>query len=185
METHPHAERNSAGATAPEGRGLVDNLSLLGELAEKFSARVRQGQAPSVEECAREHPDLAARIRELFPTLLLLEGVAGTTSGRLMPGCAFGSYRIKHAIGRGGMGVVYLAVHQALQKPVALKVLLRPETADSRALERFLREAQTAAALHHTNIVPVFDVGQVEGTVYYAMQYIEGTGLDQVLRQVS
>src|SRR5438105_1366505 len=136
MDSQHHAEHTSAGPTAAEGRGLTDNLSFLGELAEKFSARVRQGEAPSVEEYAREYPELAARIRELFPTLLLLEGVAGTVppassdprsrGGRLTPGCTFGSYRIEHAIGRGGMGVGYLAVPQAWQKPVALKVLLRP-----------------------------------------------------------
>src|SRR5262249_58145173 len=77
MDSQHHAEHTSAGPTAAERRGLTDNLSLLGELAEKFSARVRQGEVPSVEEYAREYPDLAARIRELFPTLLLLEGVAG------------------------------------------------------------------------------------------------------------
>src|SRR5262249_19234271 len=131
MDSQHHAEHTSAGPTAAERRGLTDNLSLLGELAEKFSARVRQGEVPSVEDVARECPDLAARSRELFPTLLLVEGVAGVVphvssdprsrGGWLAPGCTFGSYRIEHAIGRGGMGVVYLAVHQALQKPVALK----------------------------------------------------------------
>src|SRR5262252_4529840 len=92
-----------------------------------------------------------------------------------------GPYRIVRRIGIGGMGVVYEAIHTGLDKRVALKVLPR-ELAANR-LERFLREARTAAALHHTNIVPVFDVGQVDTTPYYAMQYIEGTGLDRVLRR--
>jgi WD40 repeat protein len=179
MNTHP-LQHTGAGPTLP-GDPPADDLSLLGTLAEEFSQRVRQGHAPSVEEYARQHPDLAARICELFPTLLLLEGVVGPTPAVLAPGAPFGRYRIEREIGRGGMGVVYLAVHQALQKSVALKVLSRTGASDSRSLERFLREAQTAAALHHTNIVPVFDVGQVEGIVYYAMQYIDGLGLDQVL----
>src|SRR5262245_40762019 len=73
------------------------------------------------------------------------------------------------------MGVVYEAVHVGLDKRVALKVLPR-ELAAGR-LERFLREARTAAALHHTNIVPVFDVGEVGGVPYYAMQFIDGRAL--------
>jgi WD40 repeat protein len=160
-----------------------DDLSLLGALAERFSEQVRLGQAPSVEQYAADHPELAERIRQLFPTLLLLEGVGSGGSGALAPGRLFGRYLIEREIGRGGMGVVYLAVHQALQKPVALKVLARGGPADARSLARFLREAQTAAGLHHTHIVPVFDVGQVDGTVYYAMQYIDGVGLDEVLRR--
>ncbi|HUR55956.1 MAG TPA: protein kinase, partial [Gemmataceae bacterium] len=85
---------------------------------------------------------------------------------------SLGPYRIVRRVGVGGMGVVYEAVHTGLDKRVALKVLPR-ELAAGR-LERFLREARTAAALHHTNIVPVFDVGQVDGVPYFAMQFIDG-----------
>ena len=98
----------------------------------------------------------------------------------LANGSVFGGYRIEREIGRGGMGVVYEAVHLALQRRVALKVLPVWGGEPSRQLERFLREARTAAGLHHTNIVPVFDVGQAVGLPYYAMQYIAGVGLDQV-----
>jgi serine/threonine protein kinase len=72
-----------------------------------------------------------------------------------------GPYRIVRPVGRGGMGVVYEAVHTGLDKRVALKVLAHGLAADR--LERFLREARTAAGLHHTNIVPVFDAGEVVG----------------------
>src|SRR5262245_14378282 len=85
---------------------------------------------------------------------------------------SLGPYRIIRRVGVGGMGVVYEAVHIGLDKRVALKVLPR-EPATNR-LDRFPREARTAAALHHTNIVPVFDVGQVDGVPYYAMQFIDG-----------
>src|SRR5436305_115683 len=91
-----------------------------------------------------------------------------------------GPYRIVRPVGRGGMGVVYEAVHTGLDKRVALKVL--PRNLAAGRLERFLREARTAAALHHTNIVPVFDVGQVDGVPYYAMQFIDGKPLDAFLR---
>jgi hypothetical protein len=164
---------------------MADESVLLGELAEQFSARVRQGQLPDIEEYARDHPSLAARIRELFPTLMLLEGMAGAAapSGEtprspsdLAAGQTFGAYRIEREIGRGGMGVIYEAVHLALAKRVALKVLPIQGPRQAGQLERFLREAKTAAGLHHTNIVPVFDVGQVAGTPYYAMQLIDGQG---------
>jgi serine/threonine protein kinase len=164
--------------------------SLLGQLAEEFTRRVREGKLPAIEEYALRYPGLAARIRELFPTLMLLEGMAATgDSGTaeappslILPGSVFGNYRIEREIGRGGMGIVYEAVHILLEKRVALKVLPGRTDADAAHLERFFREARIAAGLHHTNIVPVFDVGQVSGTPYFAMQYIEGRGLDQILR---
>src|SRR5262245_2282846 len=167
---------------------MSDESALLGELAEEFTLRVREGRAPDLEEYARAHPALADRIRELFPALLLLEGMAGGRTGpapggspAIAPGQTFGAYRIEGEVGRGGMGVVYAATHRALGKRVALKVLPVRGPREAGQLERFLREAQTAAGLHHTNIVPVFDVGQAHGTPYYAMQYIEGRGLDRVL----
>src|SRR5690606_12199067 len=91
-------------------------------------------------------------------------------------------YRIVRELGRGGMGVVYEAVHVDLDRPVALKILGGHATPGSSGRRRFLNEAKTAAGLHHTHIVPVFDVGQVGGLCYYAMQRIEGCGLDRVLR---
>jgi WD40 repeat protein/tetratricopeptide (TPR) repeat protein len=169
---------------------MADESVLLGELAEEFTARVRAGQLPELEDYARRHPDLAGRIRELFPALLLLEGMAGGAApglerpagDDLVAGGTFGAYRIEREVGRGGMGVVYEAVHRALNKRVALKVLPVHGPGGGGRLERFVREARTAAGLHHTNIVPVFDVGQAGGVPYYAMQFIDGKGLDRVLR---
>ncbi len=168
----------------------MSDESLLGQLAEEFTQRVRAGELPDLEEYAGRHPRLAGRIRELFPTLMLLEGMADASSSatphaaaaQVSSGSIFGNYRIEREIGRGGMGIVYEAVHVLLEKRVALKVLPLRMPADAGNLERFFREARTAAGLHHTNIVPVFDVGQVAGTPYFAMQYIEGRGLDRILR---
>src|SRR5262245_9315021 len=109
---------------------MPDDTALLGALADEFTARVRRGEAPEVEGYARAHPMLAARIRDLFPRLSLLQGhpppaaapAGGAASARaLSPGSTFGSYRIECEIGRGGMGTVYEAVHLALDKRVALK----------------------------------------------------------------
>ena len=152
---------------------MADPSMLLAERAEDFAARVRQGQLPEVEEYAVRHPELAERIRALFPTLRLLEGLAAGGASvhepggsGLRPGSPFGAYRIERELGRGGMGIVYEAIHLALNRRVALKVLPGEGLNQANHLERFLREAQTAAGLHHTNIVPVFDVGQANGTTY-------------------
>src|SRR6516165_10470369 len=82
------------------------------------------------------------------------------------------------------MGVVYEAVQESLGRHVALKVLTVGQQLGPLQLKRFEREAKAAALLHHTNIVPVFGVGEHEGVHYYAMQYIEGLSLDAVLREV-
>jgi len=164
--------------------------SLLARLADEFTAKVRAGKSPDVELYARRYPRLAARMRELFPTLIMLEGVAERrprTAGALWPpglsaGSIFGQYRIEREIGRGGMGIVYEAIHMLRQKQVALKVLMLQAPADAGQLERFFREARNAAALNHPHIIPVLDVGQVESTAYFAMQYIDGRGLDHILR---
>jgi hypothetical protein len=82
-----------------------------------------------------------------------------------------GDYRIVREIGRGGMGVVHEAEQESLGRRVALKVLPPEALKHPMHVQRFQREARAAARLHHTNIVPVFGVGEENGTHYYAMQY--------------
>ena len=87
-------------------------------------------------------------------------------------------------VGRGGMGVVYEAEQISLRRRVALKVLPFAATMDPRHLQRFHNEAQAAACLHHTNIVPVFFVGCERGVHFYAMQFIDGQPLSELIRQL-
>ena len=82
------------------------------------------------------------------------------------------------------MGIVYEAEHESLKNRVALKVMHPRFRADRAYLRRFQTEARSAAKLHHTNIVPVFDYGEQDGVCYYAMQYIDGVGLERVLEDV-
>lgn len=171
-------------AQPPDERNRVE------ELAEDFLARHRRGEQPDISEYTARHPELAEDIRELFPALLLLEdarphsedsGTRPHLSGRDGPLDRLGDYRILREVGRGGMGIVYEAEQLSLGRHVALKVLPAHALLDPRHLQRFHREARAAARLHHTNIVPVFGVGECDGLHYYVMQFIPGLGLDKVL----
>ena len=94
-----------------------------------------------------------------------------------------GKYEILNQIGAGGMGVVYRARHVELKNTVALKVMVAGEHASEETLLRFQREARSAAALHHPNIAPVFDVGKEEPLYYIIMEYVDGENLDQRARK--
>ncbi len=90
-------------------------------------------------------------------------------------GAELAGYRIEALLGRGGMGVVYLAEQLRLKRRVALKLLAPELAADERFRERFLRESELAASLDHPNVVPIFDAGEADGLLYIAMRYVEGT----------
>ncbi|MBI3272163.1 MAG: protein kinase [Planctomycetes bacterium] len=92
-----------------------------------------------------------------------------------------GSYRLLRILGSGGMGIVYEAEHLTLSRRVAIKLLTPHQSQDPRALERFHREARSAANLQHPGIVSVFDVGDQEGLHYYAMELVEGVTLESML----
>jgi serine/threonine protein kinase len=104
-------------------------------------------------------------------------------SSDLRPGSQIAEYRIERLVGRGGMGVVYLAEHVHLGKRVALKVLPPEYMEDPGFRKRFEREARLAASLEHPNIVPVTDAGEFEGELWIAMRYVEGTDLREVLHE--
>ena len=168
-------------------------LDPLDVLATEFTARQRQGECPTIKEYVERYPELEEDIRLLFPTIATLEKqkvnrqrtpdgsvlLAGRQLERL------GDFRIVRELGRGGMGIVYEAEQQSLGRRVAIKVLPRQSLVDSKQLQRFQREAHTAAGLHHTNIVPVFGVGEEDGYHYIVMQLIAGIGLDKVLAQLA
>ncbi len=97
-------------------------------------------------------------------------------------GTVVAGYRIDAPIGRGGMGVVYLAEHQTLRRRAALKIIAPELAGNPDFRERFLREARAAGGLSHPNIVTVYDAGEVDGLLYLAMQYVPGNDLSQVLR---
>jgi serine/threonine protein kinase/WD40 repeat protein len=163
----------------------------LDRLAESFLERFRRGERPNLHEYTAAYPELAEDIRELFPALVEVEQLKSAEhappvadlKGRLeFP--KLGDYQILGLIGSGGMGHVYEAVRESLQSRVALKIMHARYRDQSSYVRRFHVEARAAARLHHTNIVSVFDYGEIDGVVYFAMPYIAGQSLDRVLDDV-
>jgi WD40 repeat protein/serine/threonine protein kinase len=171
---------------------LSSGFDPVDELVEAFLERHRRGERPSLTEYTEQHPELAERIRALFPALLVLEELGsrgGETTGSPADAGALvpqrlGDYLLLRPVGSGGMGVVYEAIQESLGRHVALKTLPFQRLGDATRLERFRREARAAARLHHTHIVPVFGVGEHNGLHYYAMQFIRGHGLDTILHEI-
>jgi eukaryotic-like serine/threonine-protein kinase len=130
-----------------------------------------------------------------FPTLALMmaTGFGASVLGTHMIGNLrreayeakqLGQYRLKHLIGSGGMGEVYLAEHQLLKRPCALKVIRPGKADDPKVLARFEREVRATAALSHWNTVEIFDYGRTEdGTFYYVMEYLPGLSLAELVEQ--
>ncbi len=168
---------------------LSDDRDPVETLATDFLERQRRGESPTIDEYVDEYPHLADEIRDLFPTIAAMEdwkALEESNSDRpVSPETfgleKFGDFRILREIGRGGMGIVYEAEQESLGRRVAVKVLPRQSLTSEQQVEQFQREARTAANLHHTNIVPVFGVGQQKGYHYYVMQIIHGVALDQFI----
>ncbi|HSG71562.1 MAG TPA: serine/threonine-protein kinase, partial [Planctomycetaceae bacterium] len=163
-------------------------------LAEEFVERLRKGERPSIAEYKSRYPNLAEDIEDIFPALAMMDEIdpsAGELSQSepakddILPKLEkLGDFRIIREVGRGGMGVVYEAEQVSLGRHVALKVLPASALPDNKHVRRFEREAKSAAKLHHTNIVPVFGVGQQEELHYYVMQFIQGLPLDEVIDEL-
>ncbi len=168
----------------------------LGHIVDSILDLYRNGERPALSVLVDQYPDYAEELRELLPALSELEGIfgrnVGATRSYFSRGVGegdreaprperLGEYRILRRIGVGGMGIVYEAEHESLKNRVSLKVMHPRFRSDRKHLDRFYVEACSAAGLHHTNIVGVFDYGDENGVLYYAMQYIEGLSLDKVI----
>jgi serine/threonine protein kinase/WD40 repeat protein/tetratricopeptide (TPR) repeat protein len=197
------SEQTSAGAPPTAAPSLTDRL---GAILESFLNRYRLGERPSVDEFVSQFPELRDDVRELLSAVVEMEHIGSNTEttadafrptspqasestpalGQRLDGSPkrMGDYRILRKIGAGGMGVVFEAVRESLRSHVALKVMHARFRNDQTYVRRFHTEASSAARLHHSNIVSVFDYGKHDGVCYYAMQYIAGHGLDRILDDV-
>ncbi len=154
----------------------------LERLAADYVDRLRRGERPTMAEYQQQHAGLASGIADLFPTIAALEGLReGTSVHAVSSPAQLGEFRILRELGRGGMGVVYLAEQPSLARRVALKVLPAAVAPDSSSRIRFQREARLSAGLSHPGITPVFAVGEGDGMPWFAMQLLHGVGLDQII----
>ncbi len=128
-----------------------------------------------------------------FDAMLLVILAVGSTYGahmisnlrrQVVEARQLGQYRLRARIGSGGMGEVYLAEHQLLKRPCALKLIRPAHVADREALERFEREVRLTATLSHPNTVEIYDYGRTEdGTYYYVMEYLPGLSLAELVER--
>ena len=157
-------------AGEPRRSGDVSLEAILDEYLQELA----EGRSPDQQSYLDKYPDLAEALRGVFKTLDFVEATSSTIcSSHLEEGRQLGDYRIVREKGRGGMGVVYEAIQVPLDRRVALKVLPAGALLSETAAERFSREAALAGRLHHTNIVPLYAVGEDQGISFFAMQFTE------------
>jgi len=175
-------------STEPErSTGPSQERSLQARIDELVEEILETDRTP--EEVCAQRPDLLALVREELRKLSNVEGQLNSLfpnslervksrvrSSAMLEGVfpSIPEYVVQKVLGRGGMGIVYHARHLQLKRDVALKMLLSGSYASRRDHLRFLREAESSAALRHPNIIQVYDIGEVDGHPYYTMEYISG-----------
>src|SRR5262249_18860545 len=169
---------------------------ILADWAALLAERLESGERVDLSAITKVHPEQAEELRRIFPTIQKMASFGQAfahTAAAVKPASPshtkdglgrLGDFFLRREVGRGGMGVVYEAQQISLQRRVALKILPLAAALDPRAHQRFLLEARAAACLHHNHIVPVYAVGSERGVPYYAMQYIDGCTLAQILQDL-
>jgi serine/threonine protein kinase/tetratricopeptide (TPR) repeat protein len=165
----------------------------LAEVLEQYLADLERGVRTDRAALLASHAELADELRPYLDSIDKLHAATqdlrvtrslDANAGPAATGKRIGDFRIVREVGRGGMGVVYEAHQESLNRRVALKILPFAAVLDPRQIARFRNEAQAAAQLHHPHIVPVFAVGQENGVYYYAMQFVDGQSLEEAMREL-
>lgn len=194
---HVHGEvaSDQAGAVREAPR-TIDDPRVIRHLEEYVTA-LGEGKSPDRQGLLGQYPQIAEELGACLDALELVHQVGPQLdqqaidapvppdSSKIRPFAPLGDFRIKREIGRGGMGVVYEAEQMSLGRRVALKLLPFAAMLDRRQLQRFQNEARAAAAMDHPNIVNIYSVGCERGVHYYAMQFIEGQTLAEVIGQLA
>jgi len=164
---------------------VSENDTTFEDLMEDYLEQFRNGTAPDTGDFAKLHPDYEERLNELLPLMVKMEGCAAD-AGRTraascgeFPDLSGSDYRLIRKIGAGGMGEVFEALQVSLNRKVAVKLLSPSLTADPAQREQFANEARVIAMLHHPNIVKIYNAGVCAERCYYAMDFIDGKGLDR------
>ncbi|MEM9656913.1 MAG: protein kinase, partial [Planctomycetota bacterium] len=175
------------------------------QILDEYMAAAERGESISPSELLAQHPGDASQLRGYLSGLKLLQNAAAQTldPAFFSPGAAqadatnpeatdadatdrrIGDFRILREVGRGGMGVVYEAEQVSLTRRVALKVLPRLAAYDQTQLHRFRIESTAAASIEHPHIVPVYAIGEEHGVHFYAMQFIDGKSLAELIDDIS
>jgi serine/threonine-protein kinase len=147
-----------------------------------------------VEECKR-YPEFADELRSLWGTIVVTEAVGAVEAVAIRSGSdqgsgtwqlplpyRFGDFEIRELLGRGGMGIVYRAQQISLDREVAIKMILKDQLATQQDRQRFFAEARATAKLEHPGIVPVYDVGEIDGRPYFVMKLIKGRTLYELIQ---
>lgn len=175
---------------------LTEDELALATLVASLTDRLQRGEQVDIHEVCRLHPELARDLMSVWGTVVVANAVGSSEaeqvralggpnddSGtwRMALPCVLGDYELREEIGRGGMGVVYRARQLSLDREVAIKMILRDRLASDSERQRFFAEARATAQLEHPGIVPVYDVGEIDGRPYFAMQYLRGRTLLELI----
>ena len=168
----------------------------LSALLDSIAQQARDGEQPNWQQIRIEHPELVDEVRDLWAAAMMADAVVWfeqspptATAQPVVREDApelprpFGNYTLLAELGRGGMGVVYKAHDNRLDRIVALKRILSGALAGPRERLRFRSEAEAVARLEHPAIVPIFEVGTLDGDAYFSMRYVDGETLAQRLGQ--
>ncbi len=169
---------------------MNDNLkgadeNRLGLIIDEFIEELHQNETLSIDEFVAKHPQFQDELAEVLPSLQLLERarMSEPTPSELPEKIAH--FRIISKLGSGGMGVVYEAFDESLNRRVALKVIrdVNPDSS-SKFNQRFHQETMVVAKLTHANIVPIYSVGNHRGQEYFSMQLIDGASLERIIESL-
>ncbi len=160
-----------------------DKEELLASLVDEYLEAMRRGEAPPLSEYVEAHPECGAELHDLLTGVVDMEALSVSrlrSAGEPMEQYpeTLGGYRLLERIGAGGMGTVFRALQESLNREVAVKILSPAWNADSRHCEAFENESRVIARLHHTNIVEVYGSGHEGDYRYYVMSLVQGQGIN-------
>lgn len=197
MNGGPAADGSPTTSYAPAASSSADDVQeqKVAELLSRLSEQVQRGEKVDIDAVCAAHPEIAGELRSLWGVVRVAQDVGARASSfaedskpstfsaaPVLP-CQFGKYELLERVGAGGMGVVYRARSTTPRRIVALKMLQSGALATEEERRRFREEAEKGGRLEHPAIVPVYDVGEFQGQMYFVMRFIEGCTLAQRLAE--